>query len=74
MSKNFADDTRLIKPLINLYQHLDEDYPRQKRLNKIFMALYIAKREALIEAFNNIGYPALQPLLNYRHKTAVPVT
>ena len=74
MSKNFADDTRLIKPLLNLYQHLDEDYPRQKRLNKIFMALYIAKREALIEAFKNIGYAALQPLLDYRHKTAVPVT
>lgn len=69
MAQHFSGDVRLIKPLIHLYDRLDDDYPRQKRLNRIFMALYIAKREALIDAFKAIGKPVLQPLMDYRSKT-----
>jgi len=74
MSKHFSDDVRLIKPLLHLYDHLDNEYPRQKRLNQAFMDLYIAKREALINAFKAIGNPALQPLIDYRNKTVSVVS
>lgn len=74
MAQHFSGDVRLIKPLIHLYDRLDEEYPRQKRLNRVFMDLYIAKREALIDAFKAIGKPALQPLLDYRGKTVSHIT
>ncbi|TAN65356.1 MAG: HEAT repeat domain-containing protein [Methylobacter sp.] len=74
MAQHFSGDVRLIKPLIRLYDRLDEEYPRQKRLNRVFMDLYIAKREALIEAFKAVGKPALQPLLDYRGKTVSHIT
>lgn len=74
MARNFARDVRLIKPLIHLYDRLDEDYPRQKRINQVFQKLYVARREALISAFKAIGRPALQPLLDYRGKTVSHVT
>jgi hypothetical protein len=67
--RHFADDVRLIKPLINLYHHLDDEYPRQKRLNRNFLDLYIAKRNAILRGFKRIGLPVLQPLLDYRNKT-----
>lgn len=74
MTRHFSGDVRLIKPLIRLYDQLDEEYPRQKRLNRVFLELYIAKREALIDAFKAIGKPALQPLLDYRGITVSNIT
>lgn len=69
MTKKFQQDLRLIKPLIRLYEQLDREYPRQKRLNHSFMDLYLKKRQALLDGFKAIGRPALQPLLDYRYKT-----
>lgn len=74
MSQQFSGDVRLIKPLIHLYDQLDEAYPRQKRLNHVFMALYIAKREALINAFKAMGEPIVKPLMDYRNKTVSHIT
>ncbi len=74
MTQHFSGDVRLIKPLIHIYDRLDEEYPRQKRLNQVFMKLYIAKREAIIDAFKAIGKPALQPLKDYRGKTVSHIT
>lgn len=68
MVRNFAGDIRLFKPLLNVYEGLDHEYPRQKRLNQAFLALYLAKREAILNGFRAMGKPALQPLLDYRHK------
>ncbi len=74
MVEHFADDVRLIKPLIKLYHQLDQDYPRQKRLNQVFLDLYIARRQALLQGFSRIGEAALQPLLDYRHRTISEVS
>ena len=74
MSGHFSGDVRLIKPMLHLYEQLDDEYPRQKRLNQSFMDLYIAKREALINAFKAMGKPALQPLMDYRSKTVSHVS
>ena len=74
MVGRFPEDVRLIKPLINIYDHLDMEYPRQKRLNKDFLDLYIAKRNAVLEGFQTIGLPALQPLQDYRKKTISQIT
>ncbi len=71
---NFADDVRLIKPLIKLYHQLDHDYPRQKRLNQVFLDLYLARRQAILQGFSEIGEGALQPLLDYRHRTISEVS
>ncbi|MFN5745096.1 MAG: HEAT repeat domain-containing protein [Methylococcaceae bacterium] len=69
MVSRFAEDVRLVRPLINLYNSLDEDYPRQKRLNREFMSLYLQKRRAILRGFEAISSPVLQPLLDYRKKT-----
>ncbi len=74
MVGRFPEDVRLIKPLINIYDHLDTEYPRQKRLNKDFLDLYLAKRNAVLEGFETIGEPAQQPLLDYRKKTISQIT
>ncbi len=74
MVRHFADDVRLIKPLIKLYHQLDHDYPRQKRLNQVFLDLYIARRQAILQGFSEIGEAALQPLLDYRHRTISEVS
>ena len=69
MVQRFHGDMRLMKPLINLYDQLDEDYPRQKRLNREFLSLYLQKRKAIINGFAAISRQGLQPLLDYRRKT-----
>ncbi|MFO1418651.1 MAG: HEAT repeat domain-containing protein [Methylotetracoccus sp.] len=69
MIDRFAGDVRLIKPLIHLYDGLDAEYPRQKRLNREFLSLYLQKRRAILRGFAAIGRPGLQPLLDYRRKT-----
>ena len=69
MVKRFHGDMRLIKPLINLYDGLDDDYPRQKRMNREFLGLYLQKRRAIINGFEAISRQGLQPLLDYRRKT-----
>ncbi len=69
MVAHFAGDVRLIKPLISLYDHLDEAYPRQKRQNKAFLDLYVARCKALLNGFARIGEPVMQPLLDYRRRT-----
>ncbi|WP_367155888.1 HEAT repeat domain-containing protein [Methylomonas sp. HYX-M1] len=69
MVKHFAGDIRLFKPLISVYDRLDEEYPRHKRLNQAFLDLYLAKREAVLRGIRAMGKPALQPLLDYRNKT-----
>ncbi|WP_054773904.1 HEAT repeat domain-containing protein, partial [Methylogaea oryzae] len=68
MVGHYGNDIRLVKPLIDIYDGLDEEYPRQKRLNRQFLDLYLAKREAVLRGFQRIGQPALQPLLDYRKK------
>lgn len=68
MVGRFPGDIRLVQPLISVYDGLDEEYPRQKRLNQAFLGLYLAKREAVLRGFRRIGKPALQPLLDYRKK------
>lgn len=74
MVGRFSNDVRLIQPLIRIYDHLDHEYPRQKRLNKEFLHLYLSKREAVLRGFGKIGRPALLPLLNYRRKTISHMT
>ncbi|UZR27260.1 HEAT repeat domain-containing protein [Methylococcus mesophilus] len=69
MVDRFSSDVRLVKPLINLYEALDSEYPRQKRLNHEFLSLYLQKRNAILRGFSRIGRPGLQPLLDYRKKT-----
>lgn len=69
MIQRFRQDVRLIQPLIRLYDSLDSDYPRQRRLNQEVLALYLQRREALLEGFGAIGNPCLQPLIDYRRKT-----
>ncbi len=69
MIRRFPHDVRLVKPLIEIYDHLDEEYPRQKRLNRDFLRLYLAKREAVLRGFRSLGSLAQQPLLDYRRKT-----
>ncbi|AAU90484.1 PBS lyase HEAT-like repeat domain protein [Methylococcus capsulatus str. Bath] len=69
MVDRFSSDVRLVKPLINLYEALDSEYPRQKRLNHEFLSLYLQKRNAILRGFARIGQPGLQPLLDYRKKT-----
>lgn len=69
MVDRFSSDVRLVKPLINLYEALDSEYPRQKRLNHEFLGLYLQKRNAILRGFERIGRPGLQPLLDYRKKT-----
>lgn len=68
MVGRFPGDIRLVQPLIRVYDGLDEEYPRQKRLNQEFLGLYLAKREAVLRGLRRIGKPALQPLLDYRKK------
>ncbi|MGY6277159.1 HEAT repeat domain-containing protein [Methylomonas sp. MgM2] len=68
MVKHFAADIRLFKPLIKVYDGLDEEYPRLKRLNQAYLDLYLAKREAILDGLRAMGKPALQPLLDYRNK------
>lgn len=68
MVKNFAGDIRLLNPLISLYDGLDQEYPRLKRLNNAYLQLYIAKREAILRGFLAMGQPAQQPLQDYRKK------
>lgn len=62
-------DVRLVQPLIRLYDHLDRDYPRLRRLNHEFLALYVQRRQTLLESFRAIGRPCLEPLMDYRRKT-----
>lgn len=69
MIRRFRQDVRLIQPLIRLYDALDADYPRQRRLNQEVLALYLQRREALLEGFGAIGVPCVQPLVDYRRKT-----
>ena len=69
MIRRFRQDVRLVQPLIRLYDSLDTDYPRQRRLNQEVLALYLQRREALLEGFGAIGFPAVQPLVDYRRKT-----
>ncbi|MGR8929810.1 MAG: HEAT repeat domain-containing protein [Gammaproteobacteria bacterium] len=71
---HFAADIRLFKPLISVYDGLDEEYPRLKRLNKAYLDLYLAKREAILNGLHNMGRPALQPLLDYRKKVLPTVS
>jgi len=68
MVNHFAGDIRLFKPLITVYDGLDAEYPRLKRLNKVYLDLYLAKREAVLKGLRAMGKPALQPLLDYRKK------
>lgn len=68
MAGHFAGDIRLLRPLLEVYDHLDEEYPRLKRLNQAYLDLYLAKREAVLNALRRMGKPALQPLLDYRKK------
>ena len=68
MVKHFAGDIRLFKPLIMVYDGLDQEYPRLKRLNKAYLDLYLVKREAILNGLRAMGKPALQPLLDYRKK------
>ncbi len=69
MVQHYAHDVRLVRPLITLYDTLDEEYPRQKRLNHEFLELYLQKRTAILRGFEALGRPALQALLDYRRKT-----
>ncbi len=69
MVEHFARDVRLINPLIRLYDRLDQDYPRQKRLNHEFLTLYRQRRTALLNGFQRMGRLALPSLLDYRRKT-----
>lgn len=69
MVQHYAHDVRLVRPLIALYDQLDEEYPRQKRLNREFLELYLQKRTAILHGFEALGRPALQALLDYRRKT-----
>lgn len=68
MVRNFAGDIRLFKPLLNVYDGLDHEYPRLKRLNQEYLALYLAKREAVLNGFRAMGKSAVQPLKDYRNK------
>lgn len=68
MVKNFAGDIRLFKPLISVYDGLDQEYPRLRRLNQAYLDLYLNKREAILNGFRQMGKPVLQPLLDYRKK------
>jgi hypothetical protein len=67
--RRFPGDVRLVKPLIEIYDRLDEEYPRQKRLNGDFLRLYVDKREAVLRGLRSLGTVAQQPLLDYRRKT-----
>jgi hypothetical protein len=69
MADHYADNIRLINPLIRIYSHLDQEYPKQKRLNRSFLDLYLSKRNAVLRGFRAIGLPALQSLLDFRKKT-----
>lgn len=69
MVRHFAGDIRLFKPLLNVYDNLDREYPRMKRLNQGFLALYLAKREAVLKGFRAMGKPVVQPLKDYRYKS-----
>ena len=73
MTQRFAGDVRLVQPLIRLYDALDEDYPRRKRMNEEFLSLYLQRREALLEGFLRIGLPSVQPLLDYRKRTIAEI-
>ena len=68
MVRRFSGDVRLIRPLIALYDSLDHDYPRQKRLNQEFLKLYLQKRSAIVNGFDALSQQGLQPLLDYRRK------
>lgn len=74
MARHFAGDIRLFRPLIALYHGLDDEYPRLKRLNRAFLDLYLAKREAVLGAIARMGQPAVRPLLDYRHKVLPTVS
>lgn len=74
MVRMFPNDVRLIKPLIQIYHHLDTEYPRQKRFNRSVLDLYIAKRNAVLRGFTELGAAAKQPLLDYRKKTVSSVS
>ena len=68
MVARFKKDVRLVQPLIRLFDALDNDYPRQKRLNLEFLELYLQRRKALFDSFSAIGTPCIQPLIDYRKK------
>lgn len=69
MIRRFRQDVRLVQPLIRLYDALDTDYPRQKRLNQEVLALYLQRRESVLAGFGAVGVPCVQPLVDYRRKT-----
>lgn len=68
MVRRYSGDVRLIRPLIALYDRLDHEYPRQKRLNQEFLKLYLQKRNAIVRGFDALSRKGLQPLLDYRRK------
>lgn len=73
MTLKFSQDVRIVQPLIRLYDSLDRDYPRQRRLNQEFLTLYIQRREAILEGFSRIGAASIQPLLDYRRREVAEI-